>query len=609
MLELALPNTHALGVMIVIIGALVLFTRESIPLQTTSLLVLVVLTVGFTLFPYSADGVVLHPSDFFLGFGHKALVAVCGLMIVGQGLIRTGALEPVGRFLARLWRKGPALSLLVTIMITAVLSAFINNTPIVVLMLPILIGVAVRTGESPSGTLIPMGFASILGGMATTIGTSTNLLVVNVAEDMGMDKFNMFDFLGPVSIAGFFAVLYLWLIAPRIIPERQPPMSGAVSRLYTAQIRLDAGSPVVGRKLAVALLRTGDGIKVETVQRGQGVFINPLPDVVLKAGDRLTTSDTQANLREYARLLGGTLFSGDQAVDAEHPLSAEGQQIAEVVITPGSRLNGIRIGNARLRSRYGLRLLAFNRFEGSQERKSPGLDEVQLRSGDVLLVQSTIENLRELKETADFLVLDGSIQLPSTRKAPLAMATMLGVVALAALNVMPIEVSAILGFLVLILTRCLNWKDAMSALSTQVILIIVASLAMGAALLKTGGAEYLANLFVYITFGAPPAVVLGGLMLMMGILTNIVSNNAAAVIGTPIAIGIAQRLGLPLEPFVLAVLFGANLSFATPMAYQTNILLMNAGGYKFGDFVRIGLPLSIGLWLILTTVLVWAYAL
>jgi di/tricarboxylate transporter len=609
MLEMVLPNSHALAVMALIFLALLMFTRENIPLQTTSLLVLVALTVGFTLFPFEADGKVLQPSDFFLGFGHKALVAVSALMIVGQGLIRTGALEPVGRFLAKLWRRGPAISLLFTILITAVLSAFINNTPIVVLMLPILIGVAVRTGESPSGTLIPMGFASILGGMATTIGTSTNLLVVNVAEDLGMDSFNMFDFLGPDSIAGFFAVLYLWLLAPRIIPERQPPMSGTVSRLYTAQIRLDDGSPVVGKTLAEALLRAGEGIKVESVQRGRGVFINPLPDVVLKAGDRVTTSDTQANLREFARLLGGTLFSGDQAVDAEHPLSAEGQQIAEVAITPASRLNGVRIGNARLRANHGLRLLALDRYEESQERKSPGLDEVRLRSGDVLLVQSTPENLRELKETADFLVLDGSIQLPSTRKAPLALIIMLVVVALAALDIMPIEISAVLGMAALLLTGCLNWKDAMSALSTQVILIIVASLAMGAALMKTGGADYLAKLFVYITFGAPPAMALGGLMLMMGILTNIVSNNAAAVIGTPIAIGIAQRLGLPLEPFVLAVLFGANLSFATPMAYQTNILLMNAGGYKFGDFVRIGVPLSIGLWLILTAVLVWAYGL
>jgi len=227
----------------------------------------------------------------------------------------------------------------------------------------------------------------------------------------------------------------------------------------------------------------------------------------------------------------------------------------------------------------------------------------------VLLVQSTPENLRELKETADFLVLDGSIQLPTTKKAPIALTTILGVVALTAFDVLPIEISAVLGFLVLIVSGCLNWKDAMNALSSQVILIIVSSLAMGAALLKTGGADYLAKLFVYITFGAPPSIVLGGLMLMMGILTNVVSNNAAAVIGTPIAIGIAQRLGMPLEPFVLAVLFGANLSFATPMAYQTNLLLMNAGGYKFGDFVRVGVPLSIGLWLILTLVLVWAYGL
>jgi di/tricarboxylate transporter len=186
---------------------------------------------------------------------------------------------------------------------------------------------------------------------------------------------------------------------------------------------------------------------------------------------------------------------------------------------------------------------------------------------------------------------------------------MIGVVALAAFRIMPIEITAILGCLVLIVTGCLRWKEAMNALNAQVVLIIVASLAMGAALLKTGGADYLAQLFVYVTFGAPPAVALGGLMLMIGILTNIVSNNAAAVIGTPIAIGIAQRLGLPLEPFVLAVLFGANLCFATPMAYQTNLLIMNAGGYKFGDFVRVGVPLAIGLWLVLTTVLVWAYGL
>jgi di/tricarboxylate transporter len=609
MLELVLPNSHALAVMLLIIGALILFTRESIPLQTTSLLVLIALTVGFTVFPFEVDGRTLQASDFFLGFGHKALIAVCALMIVGQGLIQTGALEPIGRLLGRLWRRVPAVSLLLTILTTTLLSAFINDTPVVVLMMPILIGVAMRTGEPASGTLIPMGFAAIIGGMTTTIGTSTNLLIVNVAADLGMVPFSMFDFTGPAAIGALCAILYLWLVAPRILPPRKAPMSGSVARLYTAQIRLGRTSMVTGGTLAEALLRTGNTLRVESVQRGQGVFISPLPDVVLRAGDRITTSDTQDNLREFARVLGGTLFSGDHAVDAEHPLSAEGQQVAEVVITPASTLVGQQIGQARLRSQHGLRVLAFNRFEDSQERKSPGLDEVQLQAGDVLLVQSTPENLRELKQAPDFLVLDGSFQLPSTRKAPLALAIMLAVVALAAFNVLPIEIAAVLGCGVLILTRCLAWKDAMNALNVQVILIIVSSLAMGAALLQTGGADYLAMLFVYITFGAPPAVVLAGLMLMMGILTNIVTNNAAAVIGTPIAIGIAQRLGLPLEPFVLAVVFGANLSFVTPMAYQTHMLLMNAAGYKFTDFVRVGLPLAIGLWLILTTVLVLTYGL
>lgn len=609
MAEIALPNMHALAVMVLIFGALVLFSRDDVPLETTSLVVLVMMTVGFTLFPFEEEGETLVASDLFLGFGNKALIAVCALMIVGQGLVRTGALEPVGRFLARVWRWGPSVCLLMTLIITATLSAFINNTPIVVMMLPILIGVAVRTGSSPTGTLIPMGFASILGGMATTIGTSTNLLVVNVAADMGMDPFSMFDFMGPVLVAGSLTIAYLWLLVPRLLPERELPMTSGIARVFTAQIRLDESSPVIGKKLSEALLKTGDEMSVESIERGSGVFITPLPDVVIRAGDRITTSDTQDNLREYSRQLGGTLFSGDRAVDASHPLLATGGNIAEVAITPASRLNGVNIGQAQLMSRFGLRLLAFNRMAGKEGRQTRGLNDVSLRSGDVLLVQAEPEALNKIKSSNDFLVLDGSISVPHTRKAPMALATIVGVVGLAASGLVPIEISALLGCLVLIVTGCLNWKEAMASLSTQVILIIVASLAMGTALLKTGGADYLANVFVAITFGAPASVVLMGLMLMMAILTNVVSNNAAAVIGTPIAIGIAQRLGLPLEPFVLAVLFGANLSFVTPMSYQTNLLIMNAAGYKFGDFVRVGLPLAIMLWISLSAVLIWAYGL
>ncbi|MFW5816282.1 MAG: SLC13 family permease [Wenzhouxiangella sp.] len=608
-MSLTLPNAHALAVLLLVLLALVLFSRDRIPLETSSLVVLALLAVGFELFPYTGpDGRELNSVDFFQGFGHQALIAVSALMILGHGLIRSGALEPVGRLLAASWRRSPSLSMLLTLVICAALSAFINNTPIVVMLLPILIGVALRTGASPSSMLLPVGLISIVGGMSTTIGTSTNLLVVGVAFDMGVAQFQMFDFIVPALIASVVALLYLWLIAPRLIPERQVPMQSSVQRLFTAQIRLDKDSAATGKALSDAIEACDGKLKVEKIQRGPGVFVTPLPDVKLKAGDRLTTTNTRDNLREFAHLLGGKLYSGDVEVDDSHPLEALNQQIAEVAITPTSRLLGVRIGQARLLSRFGLRLLALHRVSsGAANSRATGLDNTVLRPGDVLLVQSTPGKLDVLKEGSDFLVLDGSVNLPKTSKAPISLTIMAGVILVAATGILPIAISAVFGVLALLVTRCLTWKEAMSALSIQVVMIIVASLALGMALMRTGGADWLAQLFLAASFGVPGFVILGGLMLAMAALTNVVSNNAAAVIGTPIAISLAQQLMLPAEPFVLAVLFGANLSFATPMAYQTNLLVMNAGGYKFNDFVRVGLPLLVLLWLVLTATLTYAY--
>ncbi len=608
-MDITMPDPHAIAVLALTGLALILFTRENIPLETTSLFVLVVLALGFRLFPYESLEGRLEVTDFFHGFGHKALVAVCALMIVGNGLVRTGALEPVGRWLAKLWRRGPLISLLATLVITATLSAFINNTPIVVLMLPILIGVAVRTNASPTATLLPMGLASLLGGMSTTIGTSTNLLVVSVAEDMGVAPFAMFDFIVIAGLAGLVAIVYLWLVAPRLVPPRQAPLENVSSRVFTAQLVLDEDSPVVGQTLTQAVERTEGALKVEKIQREVGVFVTPLPDVELRAGDRLSTSDTPSRLREFARQLGGKLYSGNTLVDAEHPLTAGSQQLAEVAITAGSRLVGTRLNQARLQSRYGLRFLALHRAERQESRRSRDIDEVTLMTGDVLLVQSTPEELTNTKTSGDFLVLDGSTTLPHTSKAPIALLTLIGVVGAAALGLVPIEVSALAGVFLMIISGCLNWRDATNALSSQVILIVVASLALGVALMRTGGAAFLADLFLAATFGLPPSAVLAGLILLMGLMTNVVSNNAAAVIGTPIAIEIATQLGLPVEPFVLGVLFGANLSFCTPMAYQTNLLVMNAGGYKFIDFVKVGVPLMILVWITLTALLVYAYQL
>lgn len=600
------PNAHALVVMLLTVVALILFTREKIPLETSSLLVLLVLAVGFTLFPFQSDGSMLRAVDFFQGFGHEALVAVCALMIAGQGIVRTGALEPVGRVLAKIWKASPGVSLLLTLLASAVISAFINNVPVVVLFLPILINISVRTGSPASSVLMPMGFATLLGGTATTIGTSTNLLVVSVAAEMGLKRMEMFDFLLPAAIAGGVGIVYLWLLAPKMIPKREQTLANTSPRVFLAHLAIPEGSPADGRQLHEVIKKTDGAMKVKSVERGAGKFMMPLPTVVVKGGDHLVIRDTPDRLKEFEKILKGTLYpedSEENPVDDEHPLKAEDQQIAEVVVVEGSFLQHRTLSEVRFAEVYGLIILAIHRAGRHLEKISDEIGDVRLRAGDVLLVQGPRKQIVSIKQEKDFLILDATTDLPFTKKAPVALFIMLCIVVTAALEILPIAISAPCGALLMILTGCLGWRDATGALSAQVILIVAASLALGAALLKTGGADYLARLFVAVAGGSSPTVMISGLMLLMGILTNIVSNNAAAVIGTPIAISIAAQMGQPPEPFVLAVLFGANMSYATPMAYKTNLLVMNAGSYKFNDFLRIGVPLVLIQWITLSWLL------
>ncbi len=609
-LAVSSPGPHTIAVLLLTLVALVLFTIEKIPLQTSSLFVLCALILGFEVFPYQLpDGNYFSTRIFFAGFGNQALIAVSALMVAGQALVRTGAMEPIGRLLAKLWRTSPQLSLLLTLIAGAVLSAFVNNTPIVVLLLPILVNVSLRTGQSPSGTLLPMGMATLLGGMATTIGTSTNLLVVKVAEDLGVPEFGMFDFVFPVTLTSIVAILYLWLIAPMILPERSPPLQDTSPREFTAEIEVEEGGFADGATLAEIREKAGNDINIERIIRSGKLSMATLPDVKIMAGDRLVIKDTSDNLRDYQLELGGQLFAGNTEVDEEHPLKDGNQRIAELVVIAGSTLDRVRIEDARLNSKYGLTLLAVHSHGKETHARSKGIKEVLLRAGDVLLVQGTHDAIREVKASGTLLVLDGGEELPHTSKAPLALVVMGLIVGFAAFGILPIVVSSVIGCLVLIVTGCLRWKDATNALSAQVIFIIVASLALGVALIQTGGADYLASLFVTSTAGFSPGVVLAILIFSMAVMTNVVSNNAAAVIGTPIAVSIAQTLGMPVEPFVLGVLFGANMSYATPMAYQTNLLVMNAGGYKFSDFVKVGVPLVIINWLMLSGILTWVYKL
>jgi di/tricarboxylate transporter len=601
-----LPNLHALAVLVLTVVALYLFRREDLPLETSSLAVVCILAIGFEVFPYIENGVTLHSKDFLLGFGHEALVAVCGLMIAGQGLVRTGALEPVGRMLGKLWRRMPLMSLLITLVVAAALSAFMNNTPIVVLLLPILTAVAVKAKQSSSSMLMPMGLATLVGGTCTTIGTSTNLLVVSIAADLGLRQIQIFDFAIPAMIVGGIGIFYLWIIAPLLLPDRQLILTEAKPRLFSAHLNIVEDSFAEGKTLSDIIKKTDNMLKVKRIKRAN-VMVMPLPDTVLRAGDRLDVQDTPERLKEYEQVTGAALFSKGMQVSEENPLSEENQQIAELIIVNGSPLVGRTLGEVKFSDYYSVVTLALHRQGKSIETTRKGIGAIPLQIGDILLVQGSAEQLQATKKSGDFLVLDQTSDLPHTEKAFVALGIMLMIITVAALGIVPISVSALCGVMAMLLTKCLDWRDVSNALSAPVVLIVVASLALGSAMMKTGGAEYLAEIFVYFSQGAAPAYVLSGLVLLLAILTNVVSNNAAAVIGTPIAISVAQHLNLPPEPFVIAVLFGANLSYATPMAYKTNLLVMNAGGYTFSDFMRIGIPLTILMWLGFSFVLPWYY--
>lgn len=599
---------HALAVMLLTAGALILFSREAIAVETSSLAVLAVLALAFTLFPFEAAKGPLDPLDFFAGFGNEALVAICALMVASQGLTRTGALAPLGRVVARIWRLDQRLAFGAVLAMTMVVSAFTNNTPQVVAMIPILTSLAIKSGTPASRLLMPMTFAAQIGGMATPIGTSINLLVIGVAASQGVPRFGMFDFVWPAAAGALAGFVFLWLVAPRILPAREAELGDTSPRLFTAHVTLSDEAEET--KVSELIKRAGGDLAVRGIVRAPGLAIAPLPDVIVRPGDQLVLRDTPHRLQEFALALGGKLYSGGTPVDDEHPLKAPEQQSAELVVTQGSPLWGRTLDQVSFDERYQLIPLAIHRPGQPPDIRRPAqLREVRMRLGDVLLVQGPAEQIAALKKSGELLVLDATTDVPHTSKAPVALAIMALIVLAASLRVVPVAVAALCGVLAMILTRCLKWRDATRVLDSSMILLTVAAIALSYALVQTGAAAWLAGWLHLWAGSAPPHLVLSALMLLMAILANVVSNSAAAVIGTPIAIELARALALPPEPFVLAVLFGVNMGFATPLADNCNLLVYSAGGYRFQDFVRVGVPLTAVMWLVLSWTLPIAFPL
>ena len=587
-------HAHAIGVLALTGVAFFLVTRERIPIPLPSLLVIAALALGLHLFPYQGADGALGPRQIFSAFGHEALVAICCLMILGRALMVTGALEPVARLLARLWAVNRHVALLAILAIAMFLSAFINDTPVVVVMMPVVIGLAMRASGSPSKMLMPMNHAVLVGGMVTTIGTSTNLLIVSLAHDLGAPPIEMFEFTPLVVGPALLALLYLWLVAPRLLRERGGAFPGQRPRRFDAVLYIGPRSRARGKVLGRVRRWTGNKMVVQRVQRGTG-FLAAADDLRLLEGDRLLVSDTSAYLKEYESSLRATLYDADR-VDKlppeRHPLLSQDQQLVEVVVTEESPLHHRTLRETRFVERFGVMILAMYRPADESSLEGEVADR-ELRTGDVLLVQGPPARIAILKGEGAALVLDGTLDLPRTRKAPVAVAIMASVVMLAAFGVLPISIASLLGVLALIITGCLTLEGLGRGISAEVVLVVVASLALGRAITATGGADLLAGGFMSVASGLSPQAVLAAVMVFLGILTNFVSNSAAAAIGTPVALAIAQQIGAPPEPFILATIVGCNLSFATPMGYQTNVLIMQPGGYVFRDFVRVGGPLVV----------------
>ena len=580
---LELPSYHAMAAMAVTVTMFVAFARGRLSVEIVSLLTIAVIAVGLYFFPLEGnkptDGLALA----FGGFGHYALITICALMIMGRGLVVTGALEPAARFLEGVFKVNLQLGLLISLLIAFFLSMAVNDTPVLVLLMPIFVALAAKGAMPASKTLIPLNAAVLIGGMATTIGTSTNILVTSIAVDLGQPQMSVFHYTPIVLIAALVAMPYLWLVMPRLLGDNSVEDDHGTRHFHT-RLRVGSESILAGAELSAVQEKLPANI----------TFHNPPPGE-LQPQQRLHISGTHEALEDATRVLRGELAPSWVLDRIRRTSKAKGQDVTvvEMTVTPDSRLISRTLPSSGIADLYSVAVLGIHRPDrllGEKNQYSEGGD-LRISEGDVLLVMGIDDDLQTFARNDSLLMLEGARELPRRSKAALAAVIMGGSVALASLGFLPIAISALAGAILMFVTGCVKFDRVGRALSAKVIVLVAASIAIGRIILESGAAEWLGQSLSLGLAYLPPALVLAAIMAFVTLLTNFASNATAATVGTPIAFSIAQQLGLPPEPLILAVLFGCNLCYATPIAYQTNMLIMSEGSYEFSDYIRTGVPL------------------
>ncbi|WFL76897.1 SLC13 family permease [Altererythrobacter arenosus] len=580
---LEMPSFHAIAAMVVTIAMFVGFVRGRMSIEIISLLTIAVIAVGLYFFPLEGTKEVDGLELAFGGFGHPALITICALMVMGRGLVVTGALEPAAHFLERVFKMNLQLGLLVSLLIAFVFSMFVNNTPVLVLMIPIFVALAQRGAMPVSKTLIPLNAASLLGGLATTIGTSTNILVVSIAVDLGMPEMGVFHFTPIVLMASLVALPYLWLVMPRMLPDNSVADASERRRFHT-RLRVAGDSSMIGEEVSAILPRLPTDIRFHDELAGP-----------IQPQQRIHISGTHEALEDAVRVLKGELAPSWVLDRIRRESSARSLDIlvVEMTVTADSRLINRTLPTSGIADLHGVAVLGIHRPErliGERDQYSEGGD-LRIAEGDVLLVMGLPEDVQVFARSDSLLMLEGARELPRKSKALLSAVIMGVAVFTASVGIFPIAISALAGAILMFLTGCVKFDRVGRALSGQVIVLVAASIAIGRIIDDSGAAAWLGQMMGYGLQFLPPAAVVAAVMLFVTVLTNFASNATAATVGTPIAFSIAKQLGLPAEPLVLAVLFGCNLCYATPIAYQTNMLIMGEGGYQFKDYIRTGVPL------------------
>jgi di/tricarboxylate transporter len=573
-------------VLILIVVAVILFVTERLPIALVALLVMTTLLLGG----------IITPDEGLAGFSNMATVTIAALFVLSAGLFKTGAVNFAGTFLARLGKRSFWLALIVMMPAIAGLSAFINHTAVVAIFIPIMLGLARDIKVSPSRLLMPLAFASMFGGACTLIGSSTNILVNSIAKQFGEPPFGMFEFarLGLILFGTGF--LYMLGIGTRMIPEREAEelRVTSVKGTYLTEIVVQPEAEFLGKMLLESPLVQDLDIEGLEVYRGEMRLRLPPAEVVLQAGDLLRVRCDVEKIKKLQELKGIALKSEQEQKSVDK--QKEENLLVEAVIAPNSILVGKSLKQARFLSVFGATAHAI-RHRGTTMRDD--LETTRLYPGDVLLIEVSPERLDYLREYNVFVVVS-EVALPTFRKRRLlmALAIICGVVSTAALGLLPIEISAITGAVLLVLTRCLTLGEATRAIDWEVIFLLAGVLTLGKAMEKTGAAPLLANMLVATIGTWGPAALVSAFYLLTSLFTELMSNKATVALLAPIAIATAHSLGVDARPFLMAVTFAGSATFMTPVGHQVNTLIYGPGHFRFTDFLRVGTPLNIMFWVL-----------